>query len=85
MKFTYGKGQKIEGAELDKVRDQLLDVLKSSSGLIGKLSLNEIVDEWINDLLFLSGHAELDEVKPVEVVETEIPEDIVDIDTEEAD
>ena len=65
MRFVCGKGQKVEGIDLDDMCQQLVKVLETYPDFIGPLNPNEIAAEWINDLLYLTGHAELDEVKPV--------------------
>jgi len=83
MKFIYGKGQNVEGVELDKVHDQLISILKAHPSLIGALSPSEIAAEWINDLLFLGGHADLDEIKPVDIGETEFHDDSGSFDEDE--
>ncbi|MEM2921447.1 MAG: hypothetical protein QXF26_03925 [Candidatus Bathyarchaeia archaeon] len=71
MRFTYGKGQKINEASLDDLYEKILNVLKAQQESLGILDSREIVTEWINDLLFLTGYADLDEVKPVETKHVE--------------
>ena len=65
MRFVCGKGQKVGGYDLDDICQQLVKFLESYRDFIGPLNPNEIAADWINDLLYLTGHAELDEVKPV--------------------
>jgi hypothetical protein len=65
MRYVMGKNMKIEGADLDALHRKLVAVVRECFP-VGGLKLDEIVEEWVNDLLYLAGYAELDEVKPLE-------------------
>ena len=54
MKFTYGKKQTVNNVELDELFKDLQSVLQKHP-LAPKENVNELVSEWINDLLFLAG------------------------------
>lgn len=60
-----GRGMKIEEVDLDELHRKLVEVVKEGFP-VGELKLDKIVEEWVNDLLYLAGYAELDEVKPLE-------------------
>ena len=65
MKYVAGKKMSIEKVDLDEVHHKLVQTLEKNFPH-QELNLNEIVEEWINDLLYLAGHAELDEIMPLE-------------------
>lgn len=54
MKFTYGKKQKVESVDLDKLFTDLQSVLQKHP-LVPAANIDALVSEWINDLLFLAG------------------------------
>ena len=54
LKFTYGKKQKVEEIELDKLFTDLQSVLQKHP-LVPAANIDALVSEWINDLLFLAG------------------------------
>jgi len=64
MKFDYGEGQEVEGIQLDKVHEDLLEVLRRH-GLDNLLTTdaNEVVEHWMNELLFLGGHQTVEEAQ----------------------
>jgi hypothetical protein len=54
LKFVYGKKQKAESVELDKLFTDLQAVL-GKHPLVPAANIDAIVSEWINDLLFVAG------------------------------
>ena len=54
MKFTYGKKQKVDAVDLDKLFTDLQSVLQKHP-LVPAANVDALVSEWINDLLFLAG------------------------------
>lgn len=54
MKFTYGKKQKVDTVDLDKLFTDLQSVLQTHP-LVPAANVDALVSEWINDLLFLAG------------------------------
>jgi hypothetical protein len=54
LKFTYGKKQKVDSIELDKLFTDLQGVLQKHP-LVPAANIDTLVSEWINDLLFLAG------------------------------
>ena len=63
MKFVYGKKQKVDTVDLDKLFVDLQGVLQKHP-LVPAANIDALVSEWINDLLFLAGkitEAELQE------------------------
>ena len=54
MKFTFGKKQKVDEIELDKLFTDLQGVLQKHP-LVPAANIDTLVSEWINDLLFLAG------------------------------
>ncbi len=54
MKFTYGKKQKVDSIDLDKLFTDLQSVLQKHP-LVPAANVDTLVSEWINDLLFLAG------------------------------
>ena len=54
MKFTYGKKQKVDSVDLDKLFTDLQSVLQKHP-LVPAANVDALVSEWINDLLFLAG------------------------------
>jgi hypothetical protein len=54
LKFTYGRKQKVDSVDLDKLFTDLQSVLQKHP-LVPAANVNALVSEWINDLLFLAG------------------------------
>ncbi len=54
LKFTYGKNQKVDSVELDKLFTDLQGVLQKHP-LVPAANIDALVSEWINDLLFVAG------------------------------
>jgi hypothetical protein len=54
LKFTYGKKQKVDSVDLDKLFTDLQGVLQKHP-LVPATNIDALVSEWINDLLFLAG------------------------------
>ena len=54
MKFVYGKKQKVDSVDLDKLFTDLQGVLQKHP-LVPAANIDAIVAEWINDLLFVAG------------------------------
>ena len=54
LKFVYGKDQKVNSIDLDKLFTDLQSVLQKHP-LVPAANIDAIVSEWINDLLFVAG------------------------------
>jgi len=54
LKFAYGKKQKVDSVDLDKLFTDLQSVLQKHP-LVPAANVDALVSEWINDLLFLAG------------------------------
>ena len=54
MKFVYGKKQKVDTVDLDRLFTDLQSVLQKHP-LVPAANIDALVSEWINDLLFLAG------------------------------
>ncbi len=54
MKFVYGKKQKVDSVELDKLFTDLQAVLKQHP-LVPAANIDALISEWINDILFVAG------------------------------
>ena len=54
MKFTFGKKQKVDDVELDKLFTDLQGVLQKHP-LVPTGNIDALVSEWINDILFVAG------------------------------
>ncbi len=54
MKFVYGKKQKVESVELDKLFTDLQAVLQKHP-LVPAANIDALISEWINDILFIAG------------------------------
>jgi len=54
LKFAYGKKQKVDTVDLDKLFTDLQSVLQKHP-LVPAANIDALVSEWINDLLFLAG------------------------------
>lgn len=62
MKFVYGKKQSVDSVELDSLFTDLRGVLQKHP-LVPAANVDDLVSEWINDLLFLAGKITEDELK----------------------
>jgi hypothetical protein len=71
MKFAYGKKQTVNNVELDELFKDLQTILEKHP-LAPEENVNELVSEWINDLLFLAG----------KITEEELQETIQNLDSE---
>jgi len=54
LKFVFGKKQKVDAVDLDKLFTDLQSVLQKHP-LVPTANIDALVSEWINDLLFLAG------------------------------
>ncbi len=54
MKFAYGKKQKVNDVELDKLFLDLQAVLQKHP-VVPAENIDALVSEWINDILFVIG------------------------------
>jgi hypothetical protein len=54
MKFTHGETQKVDSVELDRLFADLRSVLRKYP-LLPEENTDDLISEWINDLLFLTG------------------------------
>ncbi len=64
MKFTYGEKQKVDGVELDRLFTDLRSILQKHP-LLPEANLDDLISEWINDLLFLTGKITEQELQEV--------------------
>ena len=77
MKFTRGEEQKVDSVELDKLFADLRSVLQKHP-ILPEENVDDLVSEWINDLLFLTGkitEKELQEAAEAFEDEEKIPPD----------
>ena len=92
LKFTYGKKQKVDSVDLDKLFTDLQSVLQKHP-LVPAANIDALVSEWINDLLFLAGKITEEELQEaMQTFETkgaeavaEASDDDEDDDDDEAD
>jgi hypothetical protein len=54
LKFVYGKMQKVDTVELDKLFIDLQAVLQQHP-IVPAANIDALVSEWINDILFVAG------------------------------
>jgi hypothetical protein len=54
LKFVYGKNQKVDSVELDKLFTDLQSVLQKHP-LVPAANIDALISEWINDILFIAG------------------------------
>jgi hypothetical protein len=64
MKFTFGKMQKVDDVELDKLFTDLQGVLQKHP-LVPTGNIDALVSEWINDILFVAGKITEEELQEV--------------------
>ena len=80
MKFAYGKKQKVDSVDLDKLFTDLQSVLQKHP-LVPAANIDALVSEWINDLLFLAGKITEEELQEaMQAFETKGAETIVESD-----
>lgn len=84
MKFTFGKKQKVDSVDLDKLFTDLQGVLKTHP-LVRAANIDALVSEWINDLLFLAGKITEEELQEaMQAFETQGAEAPVETDDEDS-
>jgi len=64
MKFTFGKKQKVDDVELDKLFTDLQGLLQKHP-LVPTGNIDALVSEWINDILFVAGKITEEELQEV--------------------
>ena len=85
MKFTYGKKQKVDSVDLDKLFPDLQSVLQKHP-LVPAANIDALVSEWINDLLFLAGKITEEELQEaMQTFESKGAEAVAEVSDEEDD
>ena len=85
LKFTYGKKQKVDSVDLDKLFTDLQSVLQKHP-LVPAANIDALVSEWINDLLFLAGKITEEELQEaMQTFESKGAEAVAEVDDEEND
>ena len=85
MKFTYGKKQKVDTVDLDKLFTDLQSVLQKHP-LVPAANIDALVSEWINDLLFLAGKITEEELQEaMQTFEKKGAETVVEDEKEDED
>ena len=85
MKFAYGKKQKVDTVDLDKLFTDLQGVLQKHP-LVPAANIDALVSEWINDLLFLAGKITEEELQEaMQTFESKGAETAVETDDDEDD
>jgi hypothetical protein len=85
LKFTYGKKQKVESVDLDKLFTDLQSVLQKHP-LVPAANIDALVSEWINDLLFLAGKITEEELQEaMQTFEKKGAETVVEADDDDKD
>jgi hypothetical protein len=85
LKFTYGKNQKVESVDLDKLFTDLQSVLQKHP-LVPAANIDALVSEWINDLLFLAGKITEEELhEAMQTFESKGAETVVEADDDGKD
>ena len=85
MKFVYGKKQKADSVDLDKLFTDLQGVLQKHP-LVPAANVDAIVAEWINDLLFLAGKITEEELQEaMQTFEKKGAETVVEADDDDKD
>ncbi len=85
MKFTYGKKQKVDSVDLDKLFTDLQSVLQKHP-LVPAANIDALVSEWINDLLFLAGKITEEELQEaMQTFESKGAEAVAEVSDEEDD
>jgi hypothetical protein len=62
LKFIYGKKQKVDEVDLDRLFTDLQGVLQKHP-LVPAANIDALASEWINDLLFVAGKITEEELK----------------------
>ena len=85
MKFAYGKKQKVDSVDLDKLFTDLQSVLQKHP-LVPAANVDALVSEWINDLLFLAGKITEEELQEaMQTFETKGAEAVAEASDDEDD
>lgn len=85
MKFAYGKKQKVDSVDLDKLFTDLQSVLQKHP-LVPAANVDALVSEWINDLLFLAGKITEEELQEaMQTFETKGAEAVAEASDEDDD
>ena len=85
LKFTYGKKQKVDSVDLDKLFTDLQSVLQKHP-LVPAANIDALVSEWINDLLFLAGKITEEELQEaMQTFESKGAEAVAEVSDEEDD
>lgn len=85
MKFAYGKKQKVDTVDLDKLFTDLQGVLQKHP-LVPAANIDALVSEWINDLLFLAGKITEEELQEaMQTFETKGAETVAEADDDDED
>ena len=85
LKFTYGKKQKVDAVDLDKLFTDLQSVLQKHP-LVPAANVDALVSEWINDLLFLAGKITEEELQEaMQTFEKKGAETVVEADDDDKD
>jgi hypothetical protein len=85
LKFTYGKKQKVDTVDLDKLFTDLQGVLQKHP-LVPAANIDALVSEWINDLLFLAGKITEEELQEaMQTFESKGAETVVEADDDDED
>jgi len=85
LKFAYGKKQKVDSVDLDKLFTDLQSVLQKHP-LVPAANVDALVSEWINDLLFLAGKITEEELQEaMQTFETKGAEAVAEASDDEDD
>jgi hypothetical protein len=85
LKFAYGKKQKVDTVDLDKLFTDLQGVLQKHP-LVPAANIDALVSEWINDLLFLAGKITEEELQEaMQTFESKGAETAVEADDDDED
>lgn len=85
LKFAYGKKQKVDSVDLDKLFTDLQSVLQKHP-LVPAANVDALVSEWINDLLFLAGKITEEELQEaMQTFETKGAEAVAEASDEDDD
>ena len=85
MKFAYGKKQKVDSVDLDKLFTDLQSVLQKHP-LVPAGNIDALVSEWINDLLFLAGKITEEELQEaMQTFESKGAETVAEVDDADED
>jgi hypothetical protein len=85
LKFAYGKKQKVDSVDLDKLFTDLQSVLQKHP-LVPAGNIDALVSEWINDLLFLAGKITEEELQEaMQTFESKGAETVAEVDDADED